>query len=138
MYKISLFILVLSLLACSSSKKSSSSSEGGNTAERVGEELAPGTAKVRFTVKEISTDQEETVWGIYVHEVLGYGSATPLISSDTIMPVNTTTFLAYSEHTSEYYMNKEQLTGIFEAVGERPGNDNKRTNWKLTSIPDKN
>ena len=136
MHKISLFILALVLIACNSSKKSASNSEDSNTPQRVGEQLAPGTAKVRFTVDDVVADNNQIIWEVHVHEVLGYGSATPLINSDTKMSVSATTFMNYSERNSEYYMTKGDITGIFEAMGEQPGDYNRRTKWKLASIPE--
>lgn len=137
MYKLLLPFLVLGLVACSPSKKSSSNSDDSNTLERAGEQHAPGTAKVRFSVEKIVNDENQTIWEIHVHEVLGYGSATPLINADSKLSVDATIFIKYSDYKSSYFKAKDELIGLLESMGEQAGDSNKSTSWKLASISDK-
>lgn len=137
MYKIFLFVLAFGVVACSPSKKSSSQSGNPNTAQRAGESLAPGTAKIQFSVADqTSTEANQTIWDVTVHEVMGYGSATPPIGSGITMQVDATLFLKYAKNESAYYTDKERIVGIVEARGEQVGGSEGSPQWSLSRILD--
>lgn len=129
--KICFIAVFVAMMACSSSNKSSDKqTASGETAttEKMekndssdvnipppdpGDQLAPGTAKVRLSVQASeSEDGDKVIWNSMVEEVLGYGSATPPIGSKVALKIDATTYFKNTGHKSGDYAERDTMVCI--------------------------
>lgn len=99
--------------------------------EPVGENLAPGTALISARVLEGDAKQIT----VQVNEVLGYGSATPVIASDTELTILVENFLKANSDRGNVIEAGAEISALISyqkamAIGKSGGNGR----WTLNEL----
>ena len=102
--------------------------------QRVGENLSPGTAAVRFVIESIEYDDEQPhfITG-QVDEVLGYGSATSVINPGSNITLNLLDFIG-TEQGSQIKIAKGDTVVITLAESKgmvKMNGSGKDLNWRI-------
>lgn len=101
-----------------------------------GEDLAPGTAFITATILSVNdTDDGQDRMNIRVNEVLGYGSSTPVLASDTDLVVDVTSFFKANSNLRDSIEDGTEIKAVISYQQSMAMGDESATGrWRLQDL----
>lgn len=103
--------------------------------EPVGEDLPPGTALIRTTLLSVEETEGEEEITVQVEEVLGYGSSTPPITTDTQFTFAISHYLEQNADLKDHLSVDEQIEILVSyQEGIQTADSDKKQRWSFVEL----
>lgn len=104
--------------------------------EPVGEDLAPGTALIRTTILSVAEEEGEVQEiTVQVEEVLGYGSSTPPITTDTQFSFAVSHYLEKNSDLKDHITVDGQIEILVShQEGIQTADSDKKQRWSFVEL----